>query len=433
LSLAEQGLVLFSTVPLPDPQPANLIENVSTPVIAQQNPPETDPITEALPEVLREEFLSNELWRWGALFVAVFLGYLIGKIVSFAVLKAAERLTRQGRMVMASVAEAVGRTVTLAGIVLGLSVGMRFLLLPEDVAETVSTSMHVLGTFVIGLLAWRLVEVCTTSFKKYASKTDTKLDDALVPILRTSLRVTVIVFAGVHLIQVVSGKEITSILAGLGIGGLAVALAAQDSLKNIFGSIVIFLDKPFQIGERVVVDGFDGAVEEVGLRSTRIRTLTGHLVTIPPGALATKNIETIGRRPHIRRLLNVTVTYDTPPEKVQRAVDIILGLLLTAPGEGGRPEKGDVNHPDFPPRAYFNDFNDTSLNIIVLYWYHPAAYWDYMAHAQWFNTELLRRFNDEGIDFAFPTQTLYVAGGPEAAARHRPPASRSFREWQTRQ
>lgn len=377
---------------------------------AAQQPPETDTITQAMPQVLREQVLDNELWRWCALFLALFVGYVIGKVASYMVLKAGARLTAQGRTIMASVADAFGRTLTLVGIVLGLSIGVRFLELAPAVADIVSMGMHFFGTFVVALLAWRLVEVGSATFKKYADRTETKLDDALVPILRTSMRITIVIFVTVHIIQVVSGKEVTSILAGLGIGGLAVALAAQDSLKNIFGSIVIFLDKPFQIGERIVVDGFDGPVEEVGLRSTRIRTLTGHLVTIPNGELANKNIENIGRRPHIRRLLNVTVTYDTPPEKVQRAIDIIYELLRTPPGEGGRTEQGDVNHPDFPPRAYFNEFNADSLNIIVLYWYHPPQYWDFLAHGEWFNMELLKRYNAEGIEFAFPTQTLFLAG-----------------------
>jgi MscS family membrane protein len=162
---------------------------------------------------------------------------------------------------------------------------------------------------------------------------------------------------------------------------------------------MILLDKPFAVGERVVVDGYDGTVEEVGFRSTKIRTLTGHQVTMPNDRTASNTVENIGRRPHIRRLLNVTITYDTPPEKVARGVEIIRELLDNHEGMS----------PDFPPRVFFSDFNDCSLNIAVFYWYYPPDYWKFMEFSESFNFRLLRAFEAEGIEFAFPTRTMYLA------------------------
>jgi len=245
-----------------------------------------------------------------------------------------------------------------------------------------------------------MVEIVTTILLLRAEKTASKMDDMLAPILSKSLRATVIVLALVQIAQILSGKEITSILAGLGIGGLAVALAAQDTLKNLFGSMVLLADKPFEIGDRINVDGHDGPVEAVGLRSTRIRTLDGHLVTIPNGELANKPIWNIAKRPYIRRLFNITITYDTPPEKVEEAKTILEGIL----------ENHEGLNPDFPPRVYFKDFNDASLGFLCLYWYHPPAYWDYLKYSEQVNLQILDRFNKAGIDFAFPTQTLHLAG-----------------------
>ena len=156
------------------------------------------------------------------------------------------------------------------------------------------------------------------------------------------------------------------------------------------------------MGDRIVVGGTDGPVEEVGLRSTRIRTLDGHLVTIPNGTLAHEKIQNISKRPYIKRVANITVTYDTPPEKVERAVEIIKDLL----------ENHEGMSPDLPPRVVFNEFLDAALNILVIYWYSPPNYWDFLAFNQRINLEILRRFNEEGIEFAFPTQTLYLAGDP---------------------
>ena len=256
-----------------------------------------------------------------------------------------------------------------------------------------------IAVLAIGWAAYRLVDGVEALLRKWTSRTRTQLDDELVPILRKALRVFVIIVMFLFIAQNIFAWDIGALLAGLGLGGLAFALAAQDTLKNVFGSIVIFADRPFQLGDRVKIGDHDGVVERVGFRSTRLRTLTGHLVTVPNATVANLPIENIGRRPSIRRVLHVTVTYDTPPEKVARGVEIIREML----------EARRSNFPeDMPGRAYFSEFNAASLNIVVYYWFQPPDWWEYLAFTHEFNMELLRRFNAEGIEFAFPTQTLYV-------------------------
>lgn len=135
----------------------------------------------------------------------------------------------------------------------------------------------------------------------------------------------------------------------------------------------------------------------MGFRSTRIRTLTGHLVTIPNEKVVNSTLENIGRRPHIRWFTNITITYDTPPDKVEKAVKIIENIL----------ENHEGMNKDFPPRVYFNNFNDCSLNIMVIAWYHLPDYWDCQAWIQKTCLEIMREFEKEVIEFAFPTQTVY--------------------------
>jgi len=282
----------------------------------------------------------------------------------------------------------------------GISVGLQVFQLKAWVGEMSETLSSILLALGVGYFLYWLVDVPTSWFTRLAGKTETRLDDMLVPMVRKSLRVTVVILVLVQIAQILSDKPITSIIAGLGIGGLALALAAQDTVKNFFGSVVLFVDKPFEMGDRIVVDGQDGSVEEVGFRSTKIRTLDGHLVTVPNGQLANKMIRNIGKRPYIKRIANLTITYDTPPEKVDRAIKIVKEIL---DGHEGL-------HPDYPPRVYFSEFNADSLNIMVIYWYHPPDYWAYMEFAERFNKEVLHRFGEEGIEFAFPTQTLYLAG-----------------------
>ena len=193
-------------------------------------------------------------------------------------------------------------------------------------------------------------------------------EDAIVLLrpARTAIRVTLVIVAVLFWLDNI-GLKVSTLLAGLGVGGLAFALAAQDTLKNLLGSIMILRDKPYKVGQRIVAKGHDGIVEEIGLRSTRLRLLTGHQTTIPNEEMAKIDIENIGLRPHIRRLASIGITYDTPPEKIEKAVEIILKIL-------GNHEGMD---PELPPRAYFSEYNPYSLNISVLYWYHPADYWGY--------------------------------------------------------
>lgn len=350
--------------------------------------------------VFEFEIVGNKLWRIFALFGIVLISLIAGKITKHILQKSATKAEHAKHPIAAITLNSIARGVVFLFAALGISTGLIFLDLTTKVTEISNTVSTILVSIGIGYFLYWLADVPSAWLTKMATRTDTKLDNMLVPVIRKSLRVTIIILVSVQIAQVLSDKPITSIIAGLGIGGLAVALAAQDTIKNFFGSIVLFIDKPFEMGERIVIDGHDGPVEEVGLRSTKIRTLDGHLITIPNGELANKTIQNIGKRPYIKRITNLTITYDTPPEKVERALEIVKEILNNHEGM----------HKDFPPRIYFNEFNSESLNIMIIYWYHPPDYWDFMTFTENFNKEVFRRFNDEGIDFAFPTQTLYLAG-----------------------
>ncbi|MBU4201015.1 MAG: mechanosensitive ion channel family protein [Verrucomicrobia bacterium] len=345
---------------------------------------------------------GNDLWRIGVLFGVIILALGAGKFSQRLFMSAAGRWENQRRPVAAVALRAIARAVGFIGAAIGLRIGLNVMVLNSRVANFADTGADILIVFTLFWTLYCLVDVIDFWLTRKASQTPSKLDDMLVPIVRTSLRVTIVILALLQIGTILSDKPITSLLAGLGVGGLAVALAAQDTLKNFFGSIAIFADKPFEMGDRIVVDGHDGPVEQVGFRSTRIRTLEGHLITIPNSEMASKTIQNIGKRPYIRRRANITITYDTPPDKVKRALEIIKEILKDH--EGMRP--------DFPPRVYFDEFNADSLNIVVFYWYHPPQYWDYAAFNERVNMSILRRFNEEGIEFAFPTQTIHLANTP---------------------
>jgi MscS family membrane protein len=267
------------------------------------------------------------------------------------------------------------------------------------VLEVAKRAADIGGTVALFWFFYRLVSLLDARILKWAGSTDSSIDNMLAPLVGKTLRVFIVILGVMMVLQNLTGVKIGPLLASLGIGGLAVALAAKDSIANFFGTLTILFDKPFQVGDRIVIDSYDGTVESVGFRSTRIRLLTGHLVTIPNEKVVNSALENIGRRPNIRWLNNFGITYDTPPEKVTEAVDIIRSVL----------EGHEGLHPDWPPRVFFNGFNDWSLNILVVAWYHPPDYWAFQSWVQSTCLEIMRRLKAADIDFAFPSQTLYLA------------------------
>jgi len=357
----------------------------------------------AVTTLVQQTVETNSFWDYLQFLVLVLAGFMGGRVLKYLFEQAACRTALAQKELRRTALELAARTVTFPMAVIGACLALRVLVIPEDLFGLRDDLTSVLMTIAVTYVVYQMAGLVNHWLRHLTLKTHTSLDDMMVPVIRKTLRVTAVILGLVQIAQQLSDKPITSILTGLGVGGLAVALAAQDTIKNFFGSLVIFADHPFQLGERIAVDQTEGVVEEVGMRSTRIRTLDGHLVTIPNGELANKTIRNVTKRPFIKRVANITITYDTPPEKVELALAIIREELSRS---------NEKLHPDMPVRVFFNDFNSASLNILVIYWFVPADYWSFMEFDQAFNLAILRRFNEEGIEFAFPTQTLYLAGDP---------------------
>jgi MscS family membrane protein len=345
----------------------------------------------------------NTIWNYLQFLLIVLAGFVSGRFMKYFCELALGRIPSDRDCFRRTMLELTARTVTFPAALIGVCLALRVLAVSEELHGLIGDLSAVLITIGVTFVIYQMAELAGYWLRRLTCKTTTPLDDMMVPVVRKTLRTVAVLLGLVQIAQQLSDKPITSILAGLGVGGLAVALAAQDTIKNFFGSLVIFGDHPFQLGDRIVVDSTDGTIEEVGMRSTRIRTLDGHLVTFPNGELANKTIRNITKRPYIKRVANLAITYDTPPEKVQQAIEIIKEELN---------RQNEKLHPDFPSRVFFNEFNTASLNIQVIYWFAPPDYWACMEFDQALNLAILRRFKEEQIEFAFPTQTLYLAGDP---------------------
>lgn len=363
-------------------------------------------------------FQRTPYWGWLTLLGTIFLGLLSGKIASAMFRTASRRMKQRGWAVRGLALDDAASPVSLALLTFGLMIGLRFLHLEEPLADFSWKILLFLYILSLGWVLYNLVDVIELTLLSLTAKTETKLDDMVVPLIRKTLRIFLVVVLVLFVAQNVFGFNITGWLAGLGIAGLAVSLAAQDSVKNLFGSFTIFFDKPFLAGDFIHFDGDTGSVEEIGFRSTRIRLLSGHVVTVPNMKFIDNKVENIAARPYIRRQMDVTITYDTPPDKIEQAVGILKGLLH----DGDVVDQGQFDMETFPPRVAFNELNADSLNIRAYYWYQMAGdpdrgFFTFLEHCQLVNMKLFRAFDQTGIEFAFPTQTLYLAGDPARQLR----------------
>ena len=240
----------------------------------------------------------------------------------------------------------------------------------------------------------RLLDLLLDASKDRLFTGDPKLAGMMVPIMSRTLKVFVIITGALSAAQYL-GFPITSVIAGLGVGGIAVALAAQNTLANIFGSVAILVDRPFRVGDNVKIQEFEGAVEEIGLRSTRIRTPNGHLVTIPNKVVVDAGIVNISSRPTIRRAMTLGLTYGTTAERMQEAVKILEEIFRA------HPQTHDV-------WVYWRDYSASSLDIFIVYWCRSTEEKESLYALGQINVEIKRRFDAAGLEFAFPTQTIHL-------------------------
>ncbi len=364
---------------------------------------------DSLPEWMLVDIYEQTVWQW----LSMFLVYIIAGLSVYLLRKLLWRLTRDmsgmGRhfvflllpaytiLVCFVSNDLIDDKIFITGTVYEVSI---------NIISIVALIASVIFAFMLGALA---ADMVSKSERFRFRAFDAQLARIGIRIL-SIIACMIILIEGLHFI----GFSLATVIAGAGVTGLAVALAAQSTLRNIFGSLMILLDKPFRIGQRVKIGGADGTVEEIGLRSTKIRLLNGHVTSIPNDKVADAEIENIGMRPYIRRVSNITITYDTPQEKIPLAVEIIREVLAVPEGhiasEGEAHPNACINRPDFPPRVFFNEFNAASLNILMIYWHHPPDYWRFLEFSQRVNEEIMRRFSKAGIEFAFPTQTIHLAG-----------------------
>ena len=294
----------------------------------------------------------------------------------------------------------LGRALWALAVAVTFLLGFPALDFPVAVENIVEQLASLLGAVALVLLGFRGVDIFTDVLERRAELTESRLDDQLVPITNTALKVATLVI-GVLFILGNLGVNVTSLVAGLGLGGLAVALAAQDTFRNLLGGVTIFADRPFQVGDWVVVGDLEGTVEHVGFRSSRVRTFYNSVVTVPNARIVDTSVDNMGLRQWRRYKTTLGVAYHTTPDQLQAFTEGIRALIRANPGM--RKDYYIVE---------FVDFGATSLELLV-YCFITAPDWNAELRTRHvLNLDIMRLAEELGVEFAFPTQTLHVASLP---------------------
>lgn len=345
---------------------------------------------------LKRQWWGNELWKYVFSLIYIFLAFYVSKLLDYLTRVWLKKLADRTQTKFDDVLlQLLNGPVKVVAFVIFLRIGLDVFAWPGMVQKILSKGFAIVAAISLTYVALKFIDLIMGYWRQRAAATeDDAFNKQLFPIIRKSLKAFIVVIAALLTLDNI-GVNVTTAIASLSIGGLAVGLAAQDTLSNLFGGISIFLDKPFRIGDRIQVDGVDGPVESIGLRSTRVRNLDGHLITIPNKTMGNATITNITSRPNIKTTMNIGITYDTPAPKVKLALKII--------------EEIYKQHPKtFDFVMSFNKFESSSLNILVVHWWNSTDFKEYLGGIQEMNLALKERFDAEGISFAFPTQTLYV-------------------------
>jgi MscS family membrane protein len=365
-------------------------------------PLDLDGIVQSLPSWAQGNFAGLHIWQLLALLALLILGIILQKVLVFLLGSWLERLQVGWiREAMTAAHKPIGGL----ALALVLHLGLPAIRLPIGAHHLGLLSAHILAAFSVVWLGYRLVDVFADVLGRRAADTESRLDDQLVPLVRKSLKVGITIIGFIFILQNLN-IDVGSLLAGLGIGGLAFALAAKDTVANLFGSVMIFIDRPFQVGDWIRMGDVEGTVEEVGFRTSRVRTFYNSVLTVPNARVTDSAVDNLGVRTFRRYKTVLSLTYSTPPAKIDAFCQGVRNLIDTIPGM----------RRDFY-LVEFSEFGDSGLQILVYSFLYTKDWADELRARHNFNLAILRLAEDLGVEFAFPTQSIHVEAVAPASER----------------
>lgn len=359
-----------------------------------------------LDSLLSDTYLGSTIPQYLLFFAIVGGGALLGRSLSFLYRRRISGTVEATETEIDDViAHALGRPVVLLGVVLSVFVGRRALTPLEPLRSILAASVEIPTIVALAWVAVRLTDgLIETYIVEYTDQTETKLDDELVPIVSRVTNIAIVSISGIVILDSV-GYDVTAVIASLGVGGIALAFASRKTMADIFGGAHILASKPFLVDDIVDIDGTTGVVEEIGLRTTRLRDFDGRAITLPNSAIAAAEVKNITTEPTRRIKTSLGLSYETTPAETERALEVLEETVNAVDGVDSEQTE-----------AFFWEYGDSGIQIRLDY--HIDALDSWKSVKDTVNRNVQRAFDEEGFEMALPTRTIRLEddGGLSAFA-----------------
>lgn len=353
-------------------------------------------LLDELPATYKETFIGLKAWQWLGLFVFILFGMIADFIFSRLSTQGMRRFVkRANKTAYQGLPDDMLRPFGLMLMAMVWWIGIKNLLLPEWILVILTVAVKFLISLAGVWGAYRLVDLVGAWFQHKAGLTSNKFDDALVPLIRRTLKVFVTVVGLVFIADTLQ-INIAGLLAGLGLGGLAFALASKDLAQNLLGTVTILIERTFSVGDWITVADVEGTVEDISFRSTRIRTFYDSLITLPNSNMITAHVDNYGERRFRRYTTKLGLAYETPPDKIEAFCEGVREIVRLHPYM-----RKDNYH------VYFNGYAESALEILVYIFWQAPDWATELRERHRFLLDVLRLAHELGVDFAYPTQTVY--------------------------
>ncbi|NLU32482.1 MAG: mechanosensitive ion channel family protein [Clostridiaceae bacterium] len=347
-------------------------------------------------------FLEVEIWKLVTACVIILFSFFLRKFFVNLILGLLKKITQRTKTTLDDeLVSALDPPARLLIVTAGFTAALWLIGIPVTRQSFAGHIMRTLVAFVVFWTLYRAGNILARLFERVAERTRTTLDDILIPYVRKGIKV-IIVIIGISVIAKEWNYDLGALLTGLGLGGLAFALAAQETVANFFGGLTIMVDKPFQIGDWIQTPDVEGTVEDIGFRSTRIRTFAQALVTVPNSGLAKSNITNWSRMGKRRITFNISLTYAASASQIEALLARIRDLL--------------EHHPGIHPETIFVFFENFGQNgpELLLYFFTRTTVWkEYLEVREDVNLKLMHILDELGLKVAYPSMSVYMEKQPE--------------------
>jgi len=353
----------------------------------------------AIGSVLSNSYLGSTLPQYFLFFTVVGAGAVVGRSLSYLYERRLKRTVEATETEIDDIIiHSLGGPVVLLGVIAGVAVGRRFLTPTEPLTSVLAVGVDIPIVVALAWVAVRLTDgFVETYIMEYADQTESKLDDELVPIVSRVTNIAIVTTAGIVIMDTV-GYDVTAIIASLGVGGIAVAFASRKTMADVFGGAHILSTKPFLVDDVVDIDGTSGTVEEVGLRTTRLRDFDGRTITLPNSTIANAEITNITSESSRRITTFVGLPYDTTPTEMEAALDLVESTANDV--DGVDPERTG---------AWFWEYGDAAMKIRLEYYIDDLERWKAVKNSV--NHDIQTAFDEANLEMAVPARTVRVGTG----------------------